>query len=120
MEVTMRDIALQLAGALAILAALAHGVLGETVVFPRARIDPPWVMALVRVVWHCLSVAWIGGGVLLIATPSFATDGSRRWLVAVLAAVYASAALGNAVATGGRHFGWMVLSAVVVLALIGI
>ena len=116
----MRDIALQLAGALAVLAALAHAVLGETVVFPRAHIDPPWVVALMRAVWHCLSIAWIGSGVLLIAAPSFASDASRRWIVVVFAAVYGSAAIGNAVATRGRHFGWMVFSAVVVLTLAGI
>jgi hypothetical protein len=40
--------------------------------------------------------------------------------VVVLVAVYGSAAIGNAVATRGRHFSWMVLSAVVVLTLIGI
>ena len=85
----MRDIALELAGALAILAALLHGVLGETRVFARAQIDPSWVRRLVRAVWHCGVVAWI------------------------------AAAIGNALATRGRHFGWMVLAAVTVLALVG-
>ncbi len=116
----MRDLALQLAGALAVAAAIVHGVLGETKVFPRARIDPPWAKRLMRVVWHCGAVAWIGGGALLLAAPSFASDSARRWIVVVLAAVYGSAAIGNAVANRGRHYGWAVLSAVVVLALAGI
>jgi hypothetical protein len=55
----------------------------------------------------------------LIATPSFAGD-ARRWVILTLVAVYGSAAIANALATRGRHFGWMVLSAVVVLALAGI
>jgi uncharacterized membrane protein len=121
MEEPMRDLALQLAGVVAVFAAIVHGVLGETRVFSRAQIDPPWARRLMRAVWHCGVVAWIGGGVLLMAAPSFASDGARRWVVVVLAAaVFGSAAIGNAVATRGRHFGWAVLSAVVVLALVGI
>ena len=116
----MRDMALEIAGGLAILAALVHGVLGETKVLPRAQTEPPWVRRLVRAVWHCGAVAWIGGGVLLIAAPSFGSDRARSWIVFVLAAVYGSAAIGNAVATRGRHFGWMVLAAVVILTLAGI
>jgi hypothetical protein len=116
----MRDVALMIAGGLAIVAALVHSGIGEAYIFPRARIDPRWVMPVMRAVWHCISVAWIGGGVLLIAAPSVAGGGARRWIVLVLAAVYGSAAIGNAVATGGRHFGWMMLAAVAVLALVGI
>jgi len=116
----MRDVMLQIAGVLAILSGLVHGVLGETKVFPRAQIEPPWVRRLVRAVWHCGAVAWIGGGVLLIAAPTFGSEGARHWIIFMLAAVYGSAAIGNAVATRGRHFGWMVLAAVVVLTLAGI
>ncbi len=116
----MRDVMLQIAGALAILAGLAHGVLGEIKVFPRAQIEPRWVRRLVRAVWHCSAVAWIGGGVLLIAAPTFGSQSARHWIVFVLAVVYGTAAIGNAVATRGRHFGWMVLAAVVVFTLAGI
>jgi uncharacterized membrane protein len=120
MEERMRDLALQLAGVLAVLVAIVHGVLGETRVFPRVQIEPPWARRLMRAVWHCGSLAWIGGGALLIAAPSFASDSARRWVVIVLAAVFGSAAIGNAVANRGRHYGWALLSAVVVLALVGI
>jgi hypothetical protein len=116
----MRDVALQIAGVLAVVAGLIHGFLGETKVFSRAQIEPGWARRLVRVVWHNGVIAWIGGGVLLIAAPSFASDAARHWIIAVLVAVYGSAAIGNAVASRGRHFGWMVLSAVVVLTLAGI
>ncbi len=116
----MRDVTLQIAGVLAILAGLVHGVLGETKVFPRAQIEPPWARRLLRIVWQCGAIAWIGGGALLMAAPSFASEDARRWVILVLVAIYGSAAIGNAVATRGRHFGWMVLSAVVVLALAGI
>jgi hypothetical protein len=120
MEEAMRDAALEIAAALAVLAGLVHAVLGETKVFPRAIIEPAWAGRLMRAVWHCVSVAWIGGAVLLAAAPTFATDAARPWIIVVSVAVYGSAAIGNAVATRGRHFGWMVLGAVVVLTLAGI
>jgi hypothetical protein len=44
---------------------------------------------------------------------------ARHWIVATLACVFAFAALANAWATRGRHFGWMALSAVVALAVAG-
>jgi len=116
----MRDLALEIAGVLAIAAGLIHGVLGEMRVLARAQIEPRWTRRLVRAVWHNGVVAWLGGGVLLIVAPSFGSDSARHWMIGVLAAVYGSAAIGHALATRGRHFGWMVLSAVVVLMLAGI
>jgi hypothetical protein len=120
MELTMRDLAMQAAGVLAILAAVVHGVLGETKVFAVARIEPAWALRLIRAVWHCGVVAWIAGGVLLLALPSLPAGPARGWIVATLIAVYGSGVIGNAWATRGRHFGWLVLAAVVVLAAIGI
>jgi hypothetical protein len=116
----MRDVTLQIAGVLAVLAGLLHGVLGETKVFPRAQIEPAWVRRLMRAVWHCGVVGWLAVGALLIAAPSFTADDGRRWIIAVGVAVYGSAAIANALVTRGRHFGWMVLSAVVVLTLMGL
>ena len=65
----MRDILLQAAGLAAIAVALIHGALGETKVLPRATIQPVRVRNLIRLVWQAGTVAWIGGGVLLIAAP---------------------------------------------------
>lgn len=115
----MRDLLLQLSGALAIAAAIVHGVLGETKVFARATIEPPRVRLLIRAVWQAGTVAWIGGGVLLLMTPAMMSDVARHWIVATLAIVYAVAAAGNFVALRGRHFGWVALSAVVAMALAG-
>jgi hypothetical protein len=96
----MRDLLLQCSGLAAIAVALIHGVLGETRVLARATIEPARLRTLIRLVWQAGTVAWIGGGVLLLAAP---------WM----------AALANAWATRGRHFGWMALSAVVALAVAG-
>ena len=115
----MRDILLQISGVGAIVVALIHGWLGETRIFARATVEPEWIRTLIRVVWQAGTVAWIGGGVLLIAAPSMASDPARHWIVATMAAVFAFAAACNAFATRGRHYGWMALSAVVALAVAG-
>jgi hypothetical protein len=115
----MRDLLLQCSGVAAIAVALIHGVLGETKVFARATIEPPRLRFLIRLVWQLGTVAWIGGGVLLIAAPSMASDLARHWIVVTMAVVFALGALGNAWAMRGRHFGWVALSAVVALAVAG-
>jgi len=115
----MRDILLQLSGALAIVVALIHGVLTETKVFPRVTIEPARLRTLFRLVWQIPTVAWIACGVLLIAAPSFASDTARHWMVVAFAVLFAFSAFGNAWGTRGKHFGWTLLAAVTVLALAG-
>lgn len=115
----MRDVLLQCAGVAAIAVALIHGVLGETRVFSRARIEPERLRILIRLVWQASTVAWIGGGVLLIAAPWMDSAPARHWIVITMASVFGLSACANAWATRGRHFGWMALSAVVAMAVAG-
>ncbi|MCS3498367.1 hypothetical protein M2189_002675 [Bradyrhizobium japonicum] len=115
----MRDLLLQCAGVLTIIVALIHGILGETKVFARARIEPERLRTLIRLVWQASTVAWIGGGVLLIAAPWMESEPARRWIVVTMASVFGFSAVANAWATRGRHFGWMMLSVVVAMAVAG-
>jgi hypothetical protein len=115
----MRDVFLQGAGLAAIAGALIHGILGETSVFPRVKIEPARLTLLLRLVWQLSTVAWIAAGVLLAAAPRMGSETARHWIVATLAPVFAFGAFGNAWATRGRHFGWLLLSAVVALAVAG-
>jgi hypothetical protein len=119
MEEKMRDILLQCAGVLAIAAALIHGVLSETKVFPRVSIEPQRLRTLFRFVWQIPTVAWIACGALLIAAPSFASEPARHAMAIAFAGLFGFSALGNALGTRGRHFGWMVLSAVAALTVAG-
>jgi len=115
----MRDILLQCAGLAAIAVALIHGVLGETKVFARATIEPARLRTLLRLVWQAGAVAWIAGGVLLIAAPRMGSEAARHWIIATLAVVFGFAALANALATRKLHLGWIGMSAVVALAVAG-
>ena len=80
----MRDLILQCAGVAGIAVALIHGVLGETKVFARATIQPERLRTLIRLVWQAGTVAWIGGGVLLIAAPSLGSESARHWIVVTI------------------------------------
>lgn len=115
----MRDLSLQCAGVLVIAVALIHGYLGEAKVFARARIEPERLRTLIRLVWQASTVAWIGGGMLLIATPWMGSEPARHWIVVTMACVFGFSAFANAWATRGRHFGWMMLTTVVALAVAG-
>jgi hypothetical protein len=116
----MRTLLVQSAGVLALVAAVIHGVLAETKIFPRLRIEPERLRLLIRLVWQCSTVAWIALAVLLIATPSFGSDAARQWILAGSVVTFGLAAIGNAWATRGRHFGWVALTLVVGLAAAGL
>ncbi|QWG18538.1 hypothetical protein KMZ68_01135 [Bradyrhizobium sediminis] len=118
----MRDLLLQCSGVAAIAVALIHGVLGERKIFANASnitIEPRGLRTLLRLVWQAGTVAWIGGGVLLLAAPWMASEPARHWIVITMAAVFGFGAVANAWAKRGRHFGWVALSAVVALAVAG-
>jgi len=114
----MRDLALQAAGALAILVAIAHGAIAELHVFARAQIEPRGTRRLLRMVWQASTIDWIGVGVLLIAAPVLGA--ARPWIVAVAVVVYGYGAVGNAIVTRGRHVGWFLMACAVALALLGL
>ena len=116
----MRDLALQAAGVLAILVAIAHSALGELRVFPNTHIEPRRTRTLLHLIFQASTVDWIGIGILLIAAPSLGSEAARHWLVAVAVVVCGYAAVANAVATRGRHVGWVLMSCVVALALTGL
>ena len=115
----MRDFLLCASGVLGLAAAFVHGLLGETHVFARARIEPERLRGLIRLVWQCSAVAWAGVAVLLIAAPWMGSQTARHWIVGAAVVIYGFAAGANAWALRGRNFGWVVLTIVVGLAVAG-
>src|SRR6516162_1928449 len=83
----MRDLALQAAGVLAILVAVAHSVTAELRLFANARIEPQRVRRVLRMVCQASAVDWIGIGLLLIAAPSLGSQVARQWVIAVAVVV---------------------------------
>lgn len=116
----MRDLALQIAGALAIFVAIVHGAVAELQVFPKVHIESRRTQRLLHMVWQASTIDWICIGALLIAAPALGSETARRWIIAAAVVAYGYAAIGNAVASRGRHVGWCLMSTVVGLALIGL
>jgi hypothetical protein len=116
----MRDLALQAAGVLAVVVAIFHGAIAELRVFPRSRVEPYGARRLMRMVWQASTIDWIAIGVLLVAAPTFGSEAARRWIIAAAVVTYGYGAIGNAVATRGRHIGWCLMAAVVTLAILGL
>ena len=115
----MHDTALQTAGVLAIAVAIVHGAIGEFQVLSRAQVGTPRTRNLLRMIWQSSTIDWIGIGVLLMAAPAFGSQTARNWIAAVAVLVYGYAAIGNAVASRGRHVGWMLMAIVVALVILG-
>jgi hypothetical protein len=116
----MRDMALQTAGALAILVAIVHGAIGELQVLAKVRIEQPRTRNLLRMVWQASTVDWIAMGILLIAASALGSPAARHWVIAVAVLMYGYAAVGNAIANRGRHIGSYLMAGVIALALIGL
>jgi hypothetical protein len=116
----MRDTLLYASGTLGLAAAFVHGLLGETRVFARARIEPERLGRLIRGVWHCSVVAWASVAVLLIVAPWMGSQIARHWIVGTAVVVYGFSAIVNAWVMRGRHFGWILLAIIVALALGGL
>jgi hypothetical protein len=115
----MRDLALQAAGVLAIVVAIVHGAIGELHVFAQTRIEPQRARTLLHLIFQATTLDWIGVGVLLIAAPWLGAP-ARHWIIAVAVIIYGYAAVGNAVASRGRHVGWMLMACAIALALTGL
>jgi hypothetical protein len=116
----MSDLLVRAAGSLAICIALLHGYLGETKIFAKTSIAPTWARRILWAVFHHSVVVWITMGVLLILVPTLGSERARYAIIAASVAIFGSAAMANAWATRGRHFGWAALSVVVGLAVAGI
>ncbi len=110
---------IQAAGGVAVLAAIVHGVLGETKVFAKAHIEPARIKLLIRLVWQCSAVAWAAIGVLLVVIPYMESEEARHWIIAMAVGTFGFGAGANAWATRGRHFGWMILALTCVFAVAG-
>ncbi|MEO8558133.1 MAG: hypothetical protein ABI439_03660 [Rhodospirillales bacterium] len=115
----MSDLLLQIAGGLAVAISLIHGVLGETKIFAKAKIEPAWIKLMLRFIWQCSTLAWISCGVLLIAAPYLGAP-ARGWIVAISVINFLYAAAGNAWATRFRHIGWVAMTLASGLAIAGL
>ncbi len=112
------DMAIQVAGALAMIAAVGHGYLGDKQLAVQ-NISPPSLKPFLRCCYQFGSMGWLVGGVLLLLTPAYFTGQNRTVLVYALIPMFLFGSIVNAWFTRLRHMGWVMLFVVVVLAIMG-
>lgn len=119
MESNMTPV-LIMAGILGMAVACYHGYLGETKLIAPSTFPSRQVRLLVSAVWQLSTVVWIVSGAVIAASPWLFSDQHRPWAVAAACLPLLYGAVANAVITRGRHFGWKALSAIILLAAVGV
>ena len=121
-----QDIALALAGAIGSLVAVVHGVLVQRLMVRPfreaaqgdARLQGA-VGRLVPLLLHFSTIAWFIGGLALIGAAGWLGGEARLATALFVGSLFLFGALGNLWATRGRHPGWMLMAAAVVLIALG-
>lgn len=120
-----QDIALIAAGAIGSGTAVVHGVLVQRLmitpfqqVFDRRT--PAAIRRLIPLLLHFSTLAWLLGGLVLIAAATWSKGEARLVTGLFVGAGFLFGAVGNLWATGGRHPGWILMTAAVVLLVLGL
>ena len=123
---TWQNSALALAGVIGGITAVIHGVLTqrlmvrpiEAALAADSRVRAP-VRRLVPLLLHFSTIAWLIGGVALIAAGWFGPQ-ARLATGLCVGGLYLYGALGNLWGTRGRHPGWMLMAVALGLIAVGI
>jgi hypothetical protein len=124
---TLQDMALAAAGAIGSGVAVVHGVLVQRLMvrpieqaFTAEARTPAAVRRLIPPLLHFSTLAWFLGGLVLIVA-AFRLEGEARLASGLLVgATFLFGAVVNLWATRGRHPGWMLMAAAVVLLAFGL
>jgi hypothetical protein len=127
MDMSPQGIALVTAGIIGSGTALVHGVLVqrlmvrpyERLALAEGRIGAP-VLRLVPLLLHFSTVAWFLGGLALIAAAFWLGEAGRVATGLGVGSLFAYGAICNFWGTRGRHPGWMLMAAALVLIAYGL
>ncbi len=127
MDMDWRDAALAVAGVLGSGVAVVHGILVqrlmvrplEALFLVDKRIAGP-VRKLVPPLLHFSTISWFLGGLALIAAAIGFEQETRLATALFVGSLYLFGAVVNLWATRGRHPGWMLMAAALLLIVLGI
>ena len=122
-----QDTALLMAGVLGSCVAVIHGILTqrlmvkplEALFVADGRIAAP-IRRLIPLLLHFSTVSWVLGGLALIVAARWFGPEARLATALCVGGLYLFGALGNFWGTRGRHPGWMLLAATLVLIFLGV
>lgn len=122
-----QDAALGMAGVIGSCVAVFHGILTqrlmvrplEALFLADKRITAP-IRRLVPLLLHFSTVSWFLGGLALIAAARWFESDARLATGLCVGGLYLFGALGNLWGTRGRHPGWMLMAAALILIAFGV
>ncbi len=127
MGTNWQDLALGLAGVIGCSVAVFHGILTQRLMvrplerfFLADKRTPASVRRLVPLLLHFSTISWLLGGLALIAAANWFEQDARLATGIFVGSLYLFGALGNLWATRGRHPGWMLLAAALILIAFGV
>jgi hypothetical protein len=125
MDMDWQDAALALAGVIGSVVAVVHGILVQRLmVTPFEAITEqrlaPSVRRLVPPLLHFSTISWFFGGLALITAAFWFGDGARLATGLFVGSHFLFGALVNLWALRGRHPGWMLMAAAVILIAVGL
>ena len=119
--------ALGLAGVIGSVVAVVHGVLTQRLMvrpieasLATDRRTSATIRRLVPLLLHFSTFVWFAGGLALIAAAGWFDRDARLATGLLVGITYLFGALGNLWGTRGRHPGWMLLAAALVLIVVGL
>ena len=122
-----QSVALGMAGLIGSFVAVVHGILTqrlmvrpiEALFLSHGRISAP-VRRLVPLLLHFSTIVWFLGGLALIAAAIWFDQHARLATGLFVGSTYLFGTLGNLWGTRGRHPGWMLLAAALILIVFGV
>jgi hypothetical protein len=116
-----------MAGVIGSCVAVVHGILTqrlmvrplEALLLADKRITAP-IRRLVPLLLHFSTISWFLGGLALIAAANWFEQDARLATGIFVGSLYLFGALGNLWATRGRHPGWMLMAAALILIVFGV
>jgi uncharacterized membrane protein YjjB (DUF3815 family) len=126
MDMIWQDVALETAGVIGSCVAVVHGVLIQRLMvrpieafFLADKRSAASIRRLVPGILHFSTFNWLLGGLALIAVANGLAPNARLATALLVGSSYLYGALGNLWATRGRHPGWALYAAALVLIICG-
>ena len=122
-----QDAALGMAGIIGSGVAVVHGILTQRFMvrpieefFRADKRTATSIRRLVPLLLHFSTIVWFLGGLALIAAANWFGQDARLATGLFVGSTYLFGALGNLWGTRGRHPGWMLMAAALILIVFGV
>ena len=105
-----------------------HSILGERLIFsklataglPETLGSSVFVLRVLRLFWHLVSVAWWGFTALLVLLASMPASDDNQRLVWAIALTFLASAVVSSIVSRGKHFSWGMLLIIAVVTWLGV